>query len=138
MTLVQFTVSTPKDNELTDFSYLNGLEKEIESFYRQYRSPYDRYLLNFLSFYENEFNERRKERKDKVFKERNIREEKEVEIRRQFWENHKKTNENIKKEKEEHHLRWLIEEKIKKEEWEKEKQYRKKEDENIEMIKKEI
>ena len=39
MALVQFTVSQPKDNELADFSYLDGLEKEIESFYDQYKSP---------------------------------------------------------------------------------------------------
>jgi hypothetical protein len=68
MTLVQFTVTIPKDNELTDFRYLKGLEKEIESFYKRYRSPYDQYLLNFLRFYEDEVKERRKKRKDEVFK----------------------------------------------------------------------
>ena len=138
MTLVQFTVTIPKDNELTDFRYLKGLEKEIESFYKRYRSPYDQYLLNFLRFYEDEVKERRKKRKDEVFKERDIREEKEIEKRTLFMKTHKKTDENVKKEKEEHESRWLIEEKIRKEEWEKEKQCRQKEDENIKKIKKEI
>ena len=64
MTLVQFTVSIPKDNELTDFRYLCGLEKEIESFYRQYRSIF----IKFLSFYENKVNKRRKKGKIKSFK----------------------------------------------------------------------
>jgi hypothetical protein len=82
--------------------------------------------------------EKRKNRKDKVFKERDIRETKEIEIRATFKKTHKKTDENVKKEIEGHESRWLIKEKIRKEEWEKGKQYRKKEDENIEKIKKEI
>ena len=50
MTLVQFTVTPVKDNELTDFHYLDGLEEEVKSFFREYRSPYNQHLLNFLNF----------------------------------------------------------------------------------------
>ena len=138
MTQVPFTVTTPKDSDLTDFRYLKGLEKEIKSFFNYQKNPYEQYLLNFLNFYEDKVQKRRKKRKDKVFKERYIREEKEKEIRAIFRKTHKKTDENVKKEEEEHKSRWLIEEKIRKEEWKKEKQCRQEEDENIEKIKKEI
>jgi hypothetical protein len=105
MTLVQFTVTTPKDSDLTDFRYLDGLEKEIKSFFKCQKNPYERYLLKFLNLYEDKVKERRKNRKDKVFKERDIREKKEEEIRKIFKKTHKKTDENVKKEKEEHESR---------------------------------
>ena len=61
------------DNELVDFRYLKadfryingeGIENEIELFYEQCKSPYDRHLLNFLSFYENKIKEARKKRNE--------------------------------------------------------------------------
>ena len=97
MTQVPFTVRTPKDSDLTDFRYLEGLEKEIKSFFNHQKNPLEQYLLNFLNFYEDKVQKRRKKRKDKVFKERDIREEKENEIRAIFRKTHKKTDENVKK-----------------------------------------
>ena len=77
-------------------------------------------------------------KKNAIDKQRKIREEKEAETLKLFRKSHQKTDENVKKYKEEHHSRWLIEQKIRNAEDEKEKQYRKKEDENIEIIKNEM
>jgi hypothetical protein len=60
MALVQFT---PKDSDLTDFRYLDGLEKEIKSFFKCQKNPYEQYLLNFLNFYEDKVKEKRKKKK---------------------------------------------------------------------------
>ena len=69
---------------------------------------------------------------------RHIREQKEIEIRREFKKNHKKTKENEKEELTEHLLRWEKEKEIRKIEDEDENFIKNEENENIEKILREI
>ena len=50
---MQFTESLPEDNELTDFHYLDGLEEEIKSFFRHYKSTF----IKFFKIFENKVND---------------------------------------------------------------------------------
>ena len=50
---MQFTVTPVKDNELTDFHYLDGFEEEIKSFFRHYKSTF----IKFFKIFENKVND---------------------------------------------------------------------------------
>ena len=129
-----------EDESLMDFRYLeriDELKNEIKKFYKEY-GPLEQYLSNFLFFYQNRVEKKRKKREKEIMNKRSIREEKEIEIRKLFKKNHIKTDENILREVREHNLRWEKEKEIRDEEDKREKSIQKKENEMIEKIRQEI
>ena len=95
---------------------LNEIKDDIKKYYENpfsYEYPFPRYNAgDFLNFFIMELRNKRSKRKNNIENERKSREEIEIKIRKDFKRTHEKTEENVKKELEDHKLRFETEKKI--------------------------
>ena len=111
-----------KELDVICLKNLIEIQDEIKDYCQNnpsYDYPYRSNVRGFLCYYKNKLDKKRQERRKEIFRQRAIRENNEIEIRRNFIGTHESTKENLEQDKKEHFLRYEKEKEIMKREDEK-------------------